>query len=248
MNKTRQRIAVVTSASGGIGRALTARLADAPDVAHVFALSRGGVGHQHERVTQLTADATDPQALAAAASRVGDAAPRVHLLITCGGLLHGGAEQPRLKPEKSLDALDPANFREVMAVNALAPLQVLGAFKRLLVHGEGAVAGLLSAQVGSIGDNRLGGWYSYRMSKAALNMGVRCAAIELGRGRRGEGAPVVVAIHPGTTVSYLSEPFIGRHTARPAADSARHILEVLDALSPEDSGRFLNWDGRGLPW
>jgi NAD(P)-dependent dehydrogenase (short-subunit alcohol dehydrogenase family) len=99
--------------------------------------------------------------------------------------------------------------------------------------------------VGSIGDNRLGGWYSYRMSKAALNMGIRNAAIELGRHRHG---PIVVAIHPGTTLSPLSAPFAARDRARPADASAAAIVRVLDGLERTDNGRFFNWDGRELPW
>jgi NAD(P)-dependent dehydrogenase (short-subunit alcohol dehydrogenase family) len=169
----------------------------------------------------------------------------VHRLIVCTGILHGGATDPGLRPEKSLRQLRLANLQRCMAVNAWAPLMALEAFSPLLRHTDGAVAAALSAMVGSIGDNRLGGWYSYRMSKAALNMGLRSAAIELGRQRH---APIVVAVHPGTTLSALSAPFAGPERARPAHDSAAAILRVLDGLGPDDTGRFFNWDGRELPW
>jgi NAD(P)-dependent dehydrogenase (short-subunit alcohol dehydrogenase family) len=170
----------------------------------------------------------------------------VHLLVTCTGVLHGGDARPGLRPEKALAQLDAEGFLHVMRVNALAPLQVLAAFAPLLRHDQRAVAATLSAMVGSIGDNRLGGWYSYRMSKAALNMGLKNAAIELGRGAR--DGPIVVAIHPGTTTTALSEPFLRHRTARSPAESAEHILAVLDGLTPANSGKFYNWDGRELPW
>jgi NAD(P)-dependent dehydrogenase (short-subunit alcohol dehydrogenase family) len=113
---------------------------------------------------------------------------------------------------------------------------------------DGAGRGLLvmlSAKVGSIGDNRLGGWYSYRASKAALNMLVRTAAIELARTRP---ELVVVAQHPGTVQSALSRPFGGAQAGRPPAQAAGEMLAVLDRLSPADSGQFLSWNGERLPW
>jgi NAD(P)-dependent dehydrogenase (short-subunit alcohol dehydrogenase family) len=198
-----------------------------------------------QAVRWIAADPTDPDSLAAAVGAVRAIAPRVHRLIICTGLLHGGDAASDLRPEKSLHQLRLENLQQCIAVNAWAPLATLDAFAPLLRHPEGSVAAALSAMVGSIGDNRLGGWYSYRMSKAALNMGIRSAAIELGRQRH---APVVVAIHPGTTRSELSAPFAGPERARPAGESATAILRVLDGLGPEHTGRFFNWDGRELPW
>jgi len=193
----------------------------------------------------ITADATDPDSMAAAAAAVGAEAPRIHRLIICTGVLHGGAADPGFKPEKSLAQLGLAQLQQSMMINAWAPLVALQAFAPLLRHPDGAVAAALSAMVGSIGDNRLGGWYSYRMSKAALNMGIRNAAIELGRHRHG---PIVVAVHPGTTQSALSAPFAGPERARPAHESAGAILDVLDGLDRTANGRLFNWDGRELPW
>jgi NAD(P)-dependent dehydrogenase (short-subunit alcohol dehydrogenase family) len=191
------------------------------------------------------ADATDPDQLAAAAERIGAAHERVHLLITCVGALHGGQSDPDFQPEKSLSALRLHNLQRSVAINAFAPLAALHAFLPLLRHDEGAVAATLSAMVGSIGDNALGGWYSYRMSKAALNMGLRNAAIECSRLRDG---PQVVAIHPGTTLTALSEPFVRRHRHRSPEESARRILQVIEGLSADDTGKFLNWDGQEIPW
>ena len=241
--------AVIVGASGGLGSALAQALLSRDDVARVFALSRRFQAPTEPRLTALEADATEPRSLGRVARAVADQVDAVHLLIVCTGMLHGGGDEPELTPEKSLAELDGERFRQIMTVNALAPLQAIHAFAPLLRHDERAVAAALSAMVGSIGDNRIGGWYSYRMSKAALNMGLRNAAIELGRGRpSGRPKPIVAAIHPGTTVTPLSEPFLRRHRARPAAESAEHILAVLDGLTESDSGRFFNWDGSELPW
>jgi NAD(P)-dependent dehydrogenase (short-subunit alcohol dehydrogenase family) len=122
---------------------------------------------------------------------------------------------------------------------------VLQAFAPKLDRGGQVRIGALSAQVGSIGDNALGGWYSYRMSKAALNMGIRCAAIELGRFRRGT---VVAAIHPGTTRTPLTDGFLGNREVRGPDESARRIVELLDGLGPDDNGGFFHADGQPLPW
>jgi NAD(P)-dependent dehydrogenase (short-subunit alcohol dehydrogenase family) len=249
-NIPHQLNAVVVGASGGLGAAFTAALASRPDVGRVFALSRRQLP-SGSRIEALTVDAGDPEsyarALQQAADEVRSRAPAIHLLITCTGMLHDAGATP----EKSLRQLDAASFQRVMTVNALVPLQVLAAFAPLLRHGERSVAATLSAMVGSIGDNRLGGWYSYRMSKAALNMGLKTASIELGRAAGSASAPtgpIVVALHPGTTVTSLSTPYLQRREARPAGESVRHLLAVLDRLTPADNGKFLNWDGRELPW
>jgi len=242
------RSAVVVGASGGLGRALTEALTERDDIDRVFALSRRYFAPQHPRLTWMEADASDARSLERVAGTVAHAVPAVHLLIVCTGVLHGGGDA-RLQPEKSLGDLDGDNFHHVMSINALAPLQVIHAFAPLLRHEDRTVIAALSAMVGSIEDNRIGGWYSYRMSKAALNMGLRNAAIELGRLRpRGRPKPIVAAVHPGTTATPLSEPFLRNHSSRSAAESAAHILSVLDGLNEADSGGFFNWDGRPLPW
>jgi len=249
---------VIVGAGGGLGRALTAACCARADAGQVFALSRrtatpadqggtsdsllNGVG---VTPTWITADPTSAESLHAAVAQIRAISPRVHRLIICTGVLHGGDQQPDFKPEKSLAQLQLDALLHSITLNAWAPLAALQAFAPLLRHEERSVATALSAMVGSIGDNRLGGWHSYRMSKAALNMGLKNAAIELGRHRHG---PIVVAIHPGTTRTPLSEPFAGPDRARPATASAAAILAVLDGLTPEQSGRFFNWDGSEIPW
>jgi NAD(P)-dependent dehydrogenase (short-subunit alcohol dehydrogenase family) len=266
------RTAVVIGASGGLGLALVRALSQRPGIGTVIALSRrhrdpaspssrpAGKGDadaasnttssrppvgRDSRIHWHQADATDPDQLAAAAERVATDHGGVHLLISCVGVLHGGREEPAFRPEKSLSALRLDKLKRSVEINAFAPLAALQAFLPLLRQGDGAVAAVLSAMVGSIGDNALGGWYSYRMSKAALNMGVRNAAIECSRLRDG---PRVVAIHPGTTLTALSEPFVRRHAHRSPAESAERVLQVIESLSAEDTGKFFNWDGREIPW
>jgi len=248
-------VAVVIGASGGLGAAITDALMARSDVQHIFAVSRSLQSPDSPRVTRLAAEVTDPSSLARLVDSVRANTERVDLLITCIGILHGGDGEPALGPEKSLQQLDADRFARVMAVNALAPLQILDAFTPLLRRGRRPVAATLSAMVGSIGDNRLGGWYSYRMSKAALNMGLRTAAIELARPRGARDAsgeapatPIVVAVHPGTTATALSAPFLRNRSARSPEQSAQYLLSVLDSLSAADTGKFFNWDGRELPW
>jgi NAD(P)-dependent dehydrogenase (short-subunit alcohol dehydrogenase family) len=237
------KVAVVAGAAGGLGQALGQALAAHPDYATVVALSRARPSSE-DGVEWLRTDTTNPADLETAAARVAELTDRVHLLLCCSGVLHGGVEGG-LRPEKALAELELENLELAVRVNAFAPLASIRAFRALLRHDQNPVAAVLSAMVGSIGDNSLGGWYSYRMSKAALNMGVRNAAIELGRQRNG---PCVVAVHPGTTLTPLSEPFVRGRNPRPPRESAQHILSVVHGLGAGDSGKFFNWDGRELPW
>jgi NAD(P)-dependent dehydrogenase (short-subunit alcohol dehydrogenase family) len=232
--------AVVVGASGGLGQALFRNLQQDPRYSAVLAVSRSAPAIDPQHWYQ--ADTTCAAELNAAVASIESEHAAVHLLIICTGTLQDGGA---VSPEKSLRELDSRSLGRLVHVNAFAPLAALDAFSDLLNGAEGARVVVLSAMVGSITDNRLGGWYSYRMSKAALNMGVRTAAIELGRRK---GAPILVAMHPGTTLTRLSEPFLSNHSYRDPETSAEHILRVTQALVDADSGKFLNWDGSELPW
>lgn len=253
MTASASATALVIGASGGLGQALWQQLKADGSYADVLAISRRA--SEQCDTGWFQADATCPEQLAVVAQQIGERFGKLDLLINCTGMLH----ESGLRPEKSLRQLDQDSFLKVMSVNAFAPLVALQTFAPLLRKAASdsgiapgndtgaAVAVTLSAMVGSITDNRLGGWYSYRMSKAALNMGLRNAAIELARYADG---PVVVAVHPGTTLTDLSEPFVGNRKknqqVRTAASSAVHILKVVRGLSREDTGKFLNWDGSEL--
>lgn len=214
--------ALVIGASGGIGRAVCEVL-EADGVA-VTQLSRSGDG----------LDVTD----AASVDRVlGAIEGPFDLVFVAVGVLG--------TPEKALSALAADEMARVFAVNAVGPALVLRHVGRLLAKDAPGVCAVLSARVGSIGDNQIGGWYSYRASKAALNQIVHGAAIELGRSHK---QSVVVALHPGTVETPFTADYAGRHKTVPAAQAARDLLGVMRGLSPEQSGGFFAYDGSEIPW
>lgn len=161
------------------------------------------------------------------------------VLIATGILAPDGA-----RPEKALSEIDAAQMARVLAVNAIGPALVLRHLPRLLPSQGRAVVGVLTARVGSIGDNRLGGWYSYRAAKAAANQIVHTASIEIARKRK---SAVVVALHPGTVHSPFTRDFPAHQKVSPE-QAAANILAVLDHLRPEDSGGFFDWAGKPVPW
>ena len=189
-------------------------------------------------------DLLDEASIAAAfaALTAGDGALR--LVVVATGMLHEGTQQP----EKSMRALDAAQLARSFAVNAIGPALVAKhALPRMPRDGRSVFA-VLSARVGSIGDNRLGGWYSYRAAKAALNQLVRTLAVET---RRGKPGLIVVALHPGTVATSLSAPFrgnVGADALFTPAIAAGHLLRVIDGLSAADSGGFFAWDGTPIPF
>jgi NAD(P)-dependent dehydrogenase (short-subunit alcohol dehydrogenase family) len=228
--------ALVLGASGAIGSALLAQLQ--ADGRCSLAL---GLARQPGPAGEPALDLGDEASIAAAAAALKPSGP-FHLLVCATGALHMG-ERP---PEKRLADLDAATMAQAFAVNAIGPGLVLRHFHELLPLRERCLLGVLSARVGSIGDNRKGGWYSYRASKAALNMLLRTAAIEVARRRP---LAVLAALHPGTVASRLSAPIIGDAEAATPAQAAQNLLAVLDGLPAEGaSGSFLAWDGQTIPW
>jgi len=222
--------ALVIGASGGIGAALVAALREDPRCAQVVELGRA---------TQPALDLAEPASIErAAAALAGQGA--FQLIVNAAGVLHDDS----FMPEKRLADLNPAQLLATFQVNTFGPALLLRYFCGLLDRQRGVLA-MLSAKVGSIGDNRLGGWYSYRASKAALNMLIKTAAIEV---RRSQPNAVLLALHPGTVNSALSQPFRGAEIGRPAAVAAHDLLRLIDSLGPEASGSFHAYDGQPLPW
>ena len=221
--------ALVIGAGGTLGTAFCEQLEQDPRCAGVRALGR-------HTVPEL--DLERPETIASAATELASEAP-YQLIVHAAGLLH----RDGIKPEKSLSAIEPEALQTVFQVNAPGPALALRHFLPLL-DPMGAMA-MLSAKVGSIGDNRLGGWYAYRASKAALNMLIKTAAIELARTRPQSR---LLSLHPGTVVSGLSQPFRGATNARPADIAAAQLLTLIDQLTPADSGHFFAYDGERLPW
>lgn len=236
---------VIIVGDGAIGSALLDNLLRRPALVHAVVLGRSDkTGTQDSRITRLLFDADDPDSITRAASRTGELIGRAHLLINTVGMLHSGSQQP----EKRLRSLDPQHLQQSFLVNAtLLPL-LAQAFGKLLRHDEPAMLVSLSARVGSIEDNKAGGWYSYRASKAAHNMLLKTLALEWKLSHR---KTIVVALHPGTVISSLSEPFISPNYAKPLlspAESAEALLQVMSQLQPEHSGSFYDWQGQRIPW
>ena len=224
-------VAIVIGASGGIGGALHEALIDEGtfEAVHGFSRSAGGAAHL---------DLTDESSIAAAAATVAKG-PAPTLIVVATGLLHDGESGP----EKSMRELDPAWLARNFAVNAIGPALVAKHFLPLMPRTGRAVFAVLSARIGSIADNKLGGWYGYRASKAALNMLVRTAAIEQ---KRHNDRSIVVSLHPGTVDTDLSRPFRGNVTPGTLFDPSRaavQLLDVIDGLKAPDSGRHFAWDG-----
>jgi NAD(P)-dependent dehydrogenase (short-subunit alcohol dehydrogenase family) len=234
--------AVVIGAGGAIGAALAAACSASHRFAKVYGFSR--------RVTPGVAGVSagyldlEIEASIAAAAAVVSAGPPPRLLVIATGILHG----PGFGPEKSIRAMDGATMLKVLAVNTVGPALVAKHFTPLIPREGKAVFAALSARVGSIGDNRLGGWHSYRTSKAALHMLIRTLSIELERSRPGT---VCLSLHPGTVESGLSAPF--QANVRPERlfqpeFAAGRLLAVMDARQPGDSGGAYDWDNQPIAW
>lgn len=234
--------AAVFGAGGGIGRALVAHLAADPRCGVVYAGARGG-GEGAGKVLPFRFDLRDEASIAAAAERFAGGGP-LDLVLVATGILHGDG----LKPEKTYRALDAEAMATAFAVNTIGPALIAKHVLPLLARDRKTVFAAISARVGSIADNRLGGWHAYRASKAALNMAVRNFAIELAV--RNKHA-VCVALHPGTVDTGLSKPFqagVAAEKLFTAEYSAAAMLKVLDAATAERSGTLIAWDGQTIPF
>lgn len=223
--------ALVLGASGGIGSAFLSAFRDDPACARATGLSRRSDGF----------DVTDEASVSAAAERLhGEGAGFDVIICATGALTIDG-----VGPEKTIKAIRTDAMAAQFALNAIGPAMVLKHFAGLLHRDRRSLIAFLSARVGSIGDNRLGGWISYRASKAALNQIVRTSAIEIARSRP---QAVVAALHPGTVATALSDRFSAGHDRLTPDDSVRRMLCVLEGLDPPRSGGFYAYDGQTIPW
>ncbi len=236
MSREADTAAVIIGASGGIGGALEAALIDegAFHTVHGFARSRSGAQHL---------DLLDEASIAAAAAHVASG-PEPRLVIVATGLLHADGKDP----EKALRDLDPDWLARTYAINAIGPALVAKHFLPVMPRNGRTVFAALSARVGSIGDNLLGGWHGYRASKAALNMMIRTLAIEE---KRRNDRSIVVALHPGTVDTALSRPFQGN--VQPGRlftpdRAALQLLDVIEELKVPDSGKLFDFEGKEVPF
>src|SRR6056297_695126 len=219
--------ALIVGASGGIGAALRDALLAEKNIEHVVAWSRGDVEVSHEKRAWDRVDITNAASIKTAADNLPD---KLHLVIVATGLLHDGDHGP----EKTWRALEADWLLQNFAVNTVGPAMVARHVLGHLPRNERTVFSAISARVGSISDNRLGGWYGYRASKAALNQIIRTLSIELARTHDNA---VCVGLHPGTVDTALSDPFqanVPDNKLFTPQRAARHLLDVLDGLTPED--------------
>lgn len=235
--------AVIIGATGGIGRAIVSQIAASPNTERVYALSRTAAVDPHPKITGGTLDLTDEVSIQASATSIAADGPP-DLVIVTAGLLSDGAG---LKPEKSLKQQDLSAFERVFAINTFGPALAAKHFLPVMPKSGRAVFAALSARVGSISDNRIGGWHAYRASKAALNMLIRNYAIE--QSRRNQDF-IALSLHPGTVDTALSKPFqsgVPDKQLFSADKSAAFLLKVIDQARPEDSGKAFDWAGKEIP-
>jgi NAD(P)-dependent dehydrogenase (short-subunit alcohol dehydrogenase family) len=236
--------AAIFGASGGIGAALVAQLESSGRFRTVYAGARTLPCAAQTQTIAFSFDLTDESSIAQAAHMIGEGGP-LDLAIVATGMLHR-PDQPM--PEKSWRAIDGQAMAAMFAVNTIGPALVAKHILPLMRRDERCVFVALSARVGSIGDNRLGGWHSYRTSKAALNMLVRNFSIELAS-RNPQG--IAVAIHLGTVATALSAPFqrnVPPEKLFTPEQSAAQIFSVIDGLSAEKSGGLFALDGERIPY
>ncbi len=236
----------VIGASGGIGRAVVEALAQDPGIGRLHALSRrrpealpaGAVWHE--------IDLTDEDSVARAGEKVAETSPRLHLVFVAAGILHDEARG--LTPEKTWRHLEAEALMTAYRINAVGPALAAKHFLPRLDRERRSAFAALSARVGSIEDNRIGGWHAYRASKAALNQLIRTLAVELARRNP---LALCVGLHPGTVDTGLSKPFqanVAEGKLFTPDYAAERLLAVLDGLQVEDSGRLFAWDGARIPF
>ena len=222
--------ALIIGSSGTIGGAFLELLENNPLCSSVVGI------HRH---SEHSIDYQHPDSIETCAAALTQEAP-FQLIINTIGVLHSSDWMP----EKKLDDLNAEQLMELMKINAIGPALTIRHFSRLL-DPKNSIMVTLSAKVGSIEDNRLGGWYSYRASKAALNMLIKTASIEWARTKPNTA---LISMHPGTVNSGLSKPFRGEQIGRPAHDAAADMFRVIESLKKEDSGSFISYSGERLPW
>ncbi|SMF48568.1 NAD(P)-dependent dehydrogenase, short-chain alcohol dehydrogenase family [Alteromonadaceae bacterium Bs31] len=231
----------IIGASGGIGSAFVSMLSQDPtNTVHAF--SRSALKNERSNVQLGTLDFADEGSISAAAQAASENRA-LDLVIVATGILHDAT----MMPEKTLADLSADNFQRNFLANTIGPALVAKHFLPKLQRDKRAVFAALSARVGSISDNRLGGWYAYRASKAALNMLIRTASIEVARRHK---HAIVVGMHPGTVATNLSQPFQARVPSGKLFEadySAGRLIAVMAGLTPNDSGKVFAWDGSEVP-
>ncbi len=242
------RSALIVGASQGIGLEFVRQFLQANRVDRLYATYRNPqsdlVTLNDPRLQYLAMDITEEEQIATAIEKIKAETTKLHYVINCVGILHDATMQP----EKSLRHLNTENLLRYFQINSIGAVLLAKHVQPLLKHSDRAIFATISAKVGSIGDNHLGGWYGYRASKAALNMFMRTTAIEL---KRSCPRTIVVTLHPGTTDTQLSKPFqrgVPPEKLFSVDRTVQQLLTVIDQLQEKDSGEFFSWNGDRLPW
>lgn len=236
--------AAIVGATGGIGSGFAHHLCHCGAVANLVQLARSVPHDRANNADWFAIDLEDEDSIKLASDTIKRGVGELHLVIVATGILHNGED---LKPEKTWREVSGPAMASAFQLNTIGPALVAKHFLPLLAKDRKSVFSALSARVGSIEDNRLGGWHAYRASKAALNMVIKTLSIELAR--RNPNA-LCVGLHPGTVDTRLSKPFqrgVAPERLFSPADSAKYLLNVLDRLTPEDSGHVYAWDGVRIP-
>lgn len=236
---------VVVAGGGGIGQAVAKRLLEHYPVRRLFLLQRTDrFDGDDERLVKLEVDALQPNSISEAAAAIAEYEEPLHLVFNAVGMLHGEG----LRPEKRLKDVTPEAMQHLAAVNAWFLPQLAAALAPMLRHTAPSILASVSARVGSITDNEMGGWYSYRASKAAHNMLLKTLAREW---RVSHKHCAVVALHPGTVETALSIPYTPSNYKKRVLspeESAEALLKVLGSVDSARSGSFYAWDGAEIPW
>ena len=232
----------VIGASGGIGRCLLKKLDNEPSVKSIYTFSRKEISSISEKVKTFHIDITSEDSVKKASSHILNQS--IDLVVVATGILHDEG----IVPEKRISDLNPLNMRKLYEVNTIGPAMIAKYFIPLLDSTKKSVFAVMSARVGSIKDNSLGGWTSYRASKAALNMIIKTISIETARRAP---SPIIVGLHPGTVDTNLSKPFqknISKEKLFSPDLAVEKLLLVIDNLEAEDSGGFFAWDGKQIDY
>ena len=234
-----QNVAIIGT-TGSIGKAFLEYYLSDDNTDKVYSISRSRNGIEDRKIIDLNLNFTDKNDYHTLSSSIPkDSLDRV---IIASGVLHDGD----LQPEKAISSLDLDNFQKVFNVNTFAPALLLKVFFPLIKRNSDALIGVLSARVGSISDNRIGGWYAYRASKAALNMIIKTAAIEL---ERRDKTAKIIGLHPGTVDTNLSKPFQGgtpEEKIFTPEQSIDYLTKVIDSSTPQDTGKVFDWQGKEI--
>jgi NAD(P)-dependent dehydrogenase (short-subunit alcohol dehydrogenase family) len=234
-----KNVAIIGS-SGAIGRAfLDAYIAD-KDISNIYSISRTEVKSNDKRIIHINIDVTDEVSVKAAASKIEE--NRLDRLIVATGVLHTKS----FGPEKSIKDIKIENFVKIFSVNTFGPALIGKYFLPLMTKDQKSIVAFLSARVGSISDNKLGGWYAYRASKSALNQIIKNFSIEA---KRTNSSGIIIGLQPGTVKSKLSEPFqknVKKGKLFLPEDSVDSLIKVIENVMQNDSGKIFDWEGEEI--